>query len=132
MDSAQITELMWKNVSDASSILQKGITFYLAILAGTVGYLFSANLTTANKQIIVYAILSISFFTAIASVALAYGIWIGLSDVSNVATSRQPTLCHDTYKKFVKRGQYIAILVMICLLFVLFTVLTALLSASLL
>lgn len=129
MDSAQITELMWKNVSEASAGLQKGLTFYLAILAGTVGYLFSADLTTQIKHIVIISVFSISFFTAIASVSLAYGIWIGLGEISEAATSGQEVFCHELYRKFVKRARYVGIIVMVCLFGVLLTILIGLLSA---
>jgi hypothetical protein len=131
MNSTQITELMWKNLSEASASLQKGLTFYLAILAGTIGYLFSADLTSQNKNIVVYAVLSISFFTAVAAVALAWGIWIGLGEISKTATSGQDVHAHETYKMFIRRARYIGVIVMVCLFGVLLTVLISLLSATL-
>ena len=129
MDAQQIIELMWKNVSEASSVLQKGLTFYLAILAGTTGYIFSVDLADDDKFALFLAVLLISFFAAVASAALSYGIWFGLKEIAALVSSGNTDEARRVYQTFNLRGRVIGLVIMGGMAGVLITMLVSLMLA---
>ena len=130
MTNQQIVDFMWKCIVDASSSLQKGLTFYLAIFAGTTGYLLSANLRSDTKQVIFFTVLSISLFTAIAAGYLAYGIWAGVRDMGSVATARIDGTSQEILLTFINRGRNAVVIAGICVFFILCSFVFALVGAT--
>jgi hypothetical protein len=130
VDSKQITELMWKCISDASTALQKGSTFYLAVVAGTTGYLLSATLQSSVKAIIFYVSLSISVLTAIAAMSLGYGLWMGLKEMLQAAITNDDATSYKIFELFVQRGRYVGVVLCICLLGILTAILAGLVLAA--
>ena len=125
MNSTDLANLMQKQISEASSTLQRGLAFYLAIIAAATGYLSGADLGHEAKCAVAGVAASISLFTAFSVLFLAYGIWVGLKEMATVATSADKANSRRIFKRFVQRGRISGVVVVITLGGILMTFLTA-------
>ena len=130
MNVQEIVDFMWKNISEASAALQKGITFYLAILAATTGYIFSANISDEKKFAVFIVALLISFFAAVSGAALGGGIWLGLKDIELAVSKGESNQAKNIYIKFIRRGRIVGIVIIVCMAGVLLTLLGSLVYAG--
>ncbi len=122
---------MWSNISEASSAIQKGFTFYLAILVAITGYILSADTSNETKNAIFLIIVLISVIASICVAVVGWGVWIGLKEVAEVAKSASEDCSHDIYYGFISRARKIGLFTALCLFIVLVIVLYGLSLAKL-
>ncbi len=120
-------EFQWRSLVQTVELLSKAVTYYFAILAALVGYLFTAKLSLLDQQLISRVIFFVSGFFMLLAVAMFYGILRGIADLKSTLTRYNPTAFQKAeLHRYFRRGQIVGIVVVASSLSILVTICVAL------
>lgn len=120
-------EFQWRSLVQTVELLSKAVTYYFAILAALVGYLFTAKLTLLDQQLISRVIFFVSGFFMLLAIAMSYGILRGIADMKNSLTRYNLKVFQTAeLHRYFRRGQFVGIVVVASSLSILVTICVAL------
>lgn len=120
-------EFEWRSLVQAVELLSKTVTYYFAILAALVGYLFTVDLSPADQKLISRVIFIVSGLFSVLAAAMVYGILYGIADLRATLMSYSPGFFHQVgMPRYFRRGQVVGLLAAIASLAILATICTAL------
>lgn len=120
-------EFQWRSLVQTVDLLSKAVTYYFAILAALVSYLFSAKLTLLDQQLISQVIFFVSGFFMLISISLSYGVLRGISDMKNTLIRHNPKVFQQVeLHRYFLRGRIVGSIVVLSSLSILVTICIAL------
>ena len=105
-------EFQWRSLVQTVDLLSKTVTYYFAILAALVGYLFTAKLTHLDQQLISRVIFYVSGFFMLITISMSYGILRGIRDMKNSLIQYNPKIFQQAdLHGYFRRGQIVGIVI---------------------
>lgn len=122
-----IHDFQLKSLIETVNFLLKLVTFYFALLAASVAYVFASIINTTIKEIILTGIFGASILFSIAIISLSYGVITGLTDLNKGML----IIGKVEYKKmnltnYFKRGIRVSYIVVFSCLGIIFVLMVAL------
>lgn len=120
-------EFQWQSLVQAVELLQKSITYYFAILAALIGYLFTAKLSQLDQQLISRVIFVVSGLFIVIAVSFSYGVLRGISDMKQTMAQYNPSIFYRIgLNEYFRRGRTVGVVVITASLLILVTICVAL------
>jgi hypothetical protein len=115
-DFKLIYEFKYNSLREATLMLSRGVSFYLAITAVLVGYVLTQDINAELKSKAAILGIVVSFFALIAGGSISWGIIQGLKSIKKLIEKNNTELYRDLeVDKFMKRGKATVVVVILCI-----------------